>query len=42
MTMKMWLKIKNRSQRYDNRPRPKHGHKYTNYKMTQYNDSYMY
>ena len=34
MTMKMRLKIKNRSHRYDiNTPRPKHGHKYTQYKM---------
>ena len=32
--MKMILKIKNRSQRYDiNEPRPKHWHKYTEYKM---------
>ena len=32
--MKMRLKIKNRSYRYDiNRPRPRHGHKYTKYKM---------
>ena len=28
--MKMRLNMKNRSQRYDiNRPRPRHGHKYT-------------
>ena len=34
MTMKMRLKMKNRSQRYDiYRPRPRHGHKYTKYKM---------
>ena len=34
MTMKMRLKMKNRSQRYDiNRPRPRHGHKYTKYEM---------
>ena len=34
MTMKMRLKIKNRSQRCDiNRPRPRHGPKYTKYKM---------
>ena len=33
MTMKMRLKMKNRSQRYDiNRSRPRHGHKYTKYK----------
>ena len=32
--MKMRLKIKNRSQRFDiNRPRLKHGHKYTKYDM---------
>ena len=31
---KMRLKMKNRSHRYDvNRPRPKHGHKYTIYKI---------
>ena len=34
MTMKMRLKMKNRSRRYDiNRPRRRHGHKYTKYKM---------
>ena len=34
MTMKMRLKIKNRSQRHDiNWPRPNYGHKYTKYKM---------
>ena len=33
MTMKMRLKIKSRSQRYDiNWPKPRHGHKYTKYK----------
>ena len=32
--MKMKLKMKNRSQRYDiNGPKPGHGHKYTKYKM---------
>ena len=32
--MKMRLKMKNRSHRYDiNRPRPRYGHKYTKYKM---------
>ena len=32
--MKMRLKMKNRSQGYEmNRPRPRHGHKYTIYKM---------
>ena len=30
----MRMKMKNKSHRYDiNRPRPKHGHKYTKYKM---------
>ena len=34
LTMKMRLKMKNKSQRYDlNRPRPRRGHKYTKYKM---------
>ena len=34
MTMKMRLKMKNRSHRYDiNRPRLRHGHEYTKYKM---------
>ena len=34
MAMKMRLKMKNRSSRYDiNRPRCRHGHKYTKYKM---------
>ena len=34
MAMKMRLKIKKRSHRYDiNRPRPKHGQKYTKSKM---------
>ena len=32
--MKMRLKKKNRSQRYDiNRPRSRHGHKYTKYEI---------
>ena len=32
MAMKMRLGMKNRSHRYDiNRPRPRHGHKYTKY-----------
>ena len=32
--MKMGLIMKNRSHRYDiNRPRPRHGHKYTKQKM---------
>ena len=34
ITMKVRLKVKNRSHRYDiNRPRPRHEHKYTKYKM---------
>ena len=34
MGMKIRLKMKNRSQRYDtNRPRVRHGPKYTKYKM---------
>ena len=34
MTMKMRLKMNNISHRYDiNRPWPRHGHKYTKYKM---------
>ena len=34
MTMKMRLTMKNRSIRYDiNRPRPRHGHKYTKYRI---------
>ena len=34
ITMKVRLKEKNRSHRNDvNRPRPRHEHKYTNYKM---------
>ena len=40
--MKMRLKMKN-NQRYNiNRLRPRHGHKCTKYKMSQYNDGYMY
>ena len=39
MTMKMRLKMKKRSHRYDiNRPRPRNGHKFTKCKMCQYND----
>ena len=34
MAMKMRLKMKNRSHRYDiNIPRPRYGHKYTKYNM---------
>ena len=37
MTMKMRLKMKNRSHRYDiNRTRPIHGHKYTKHKIWLY------
>ena len=44
MTIKMRLKMKNTSQRYDiNRPMPRHGHKYTKYNnVSQYNGGYMY
>ena len=44
MTTKARLKLKNRSHTYDiNRPRPRHGHKYTKfYIMSQYNNGYMY
>ena len=43
MTMRMRLKMENRSHRYDrNRPSPKYGHKYTKYKLSQYNAGYMY
>ena len=42
MTLKMRLKIKNRSHRYDiNRPRPRHGDKIGKY-VFQYNDDDMY
>ena len=41
--MKMRLKMKNRSHRYDiNRPRPRNGHKYIKYKMSHYNDGSVY
>ena len=34
MTMKVSLKMKTRSHRYDiNRPRPRHGRRYTKYEM---------
>ena len=34
MTMKIMLKMKNRSHRYDiNRPRLRHGHNYSKYKL---------
>ena len=36
------MKMKNRSHRYDkNRPRSRYGHKYSNIKMSQYEDAYM-
>ena len=39
----MRLKVKNRSHRYNiNKPGPKHGHKYTKYKMSQYTDGFSY
>ena len=43
MVVKMRLKIENRSQRYDiNRPMPRHGQKYTKYKICLTTaDSYM-
>ena len=35
--------MKNRSHKYDiNRPRPRHGYKYAKYKMSRYNDGYVY
>ena len=41
--MKLNMKMNNRSHRYDiNRPRPRHEHKCTQYKTSQYNDCYMY
>ena len=46
MAMKMRLKMKNRSQRYDiNKPTPSHGHKDAKYKMylsIYWWDGYMY
>ena len=40
--MKMNMKIKNRSHRFDmNRPWSRHGHKYNKYKVSQYDDAYM-
>ena len=39
----MRLKMKNKSHRYTvNKPRPRHGHKYSKYKMSQYDDDCMY
>ena len=41
--MKMTMKMKNRSRRYDrNRPRCRHGCKYSKYTLSQYDDAYMY
>ena len=41
--MKMKMKIKNRSHRYDtNRPSVRHGHIYSKYKMSHYENAYMY
>ena len=41
--MKMRLKMKNKSHRYTvNKPRPRYGHKYSKYKMSQYDDDCMY
>ena len=38
----MWLKMKNRSHRYNiNKPRQKDGHKYTNKNVSRYNYGYM-
>ena len=35
--------MKNRSYKYNiNRLKPRDGHKYTKYKVSQYNDGYMY
>ena len=43
MKMKMKLKMENISHKcYINRRRPRHGHEHTKYKMSQYNDGYMY
>ena len=40
--MKMRMKIKNRSHRYNiNRLRPRQGHIYTKHNMSQFNDGYM-
>ena len=41
--MRMKMKIKNRSHRYDiSRPRSRQGHSYSKYKASQYGDAYMY
>ena len=37
------MKMKNRSHRYDlNRARPRHEHKYSKYKVSQYDDAYIF
>ena len=37
------MKMKNKSHRYDiNRPRSRHGHKYSKYKVSYYDDTYTY
>ena len=37
------MKMKNRSHRYHiNTSRPRHGHKYSKYKVSQQDDPYMY
>ena len=43
MTMKMRLKMKNRSHIYNtNGPMPRHGHNILNIKCKTYNEGYMY
>ena len=37
------MEMKNMSHRYDiNKPRPKHGQKYSEYQVSQYDDPYLY
>ena len=39
----MKMKMKNRSHRCNmNSPRSRHGHKYSTYKVSRYDDAYMY
>ena len=41
--MKTKIKIKNKPHRQDmNEPRSRHRHKYSGYKVSQYDDAYMY
>ena len=42
--MKIKVKMKKRSHRYDiNRPRSRHGHRYSKYKkVSRYDDAYIY